>query len=795
MGAVADAVSDVVSSVGDAVGDVTDAVVQAAGDVVNFVGDTVSTVVETAVNDPIGTIAKVAAVATGQFELLPVISAVDVVAHGGDIQQALTSAAISYVAPEVGSGITSGLADTAFGQALTDIGTNTGIESLPSAVGKGLATAGLQTGAGIVNGQDVGTALTRGLTAGVGSGVGAGVTAEADLNGPGTSIADKLVGSGVGAATTAALRGGDATTAAEKAIASGIVGTGINYAGGAANDAYKSATDDTVKKAELETTDKTLAELPTATENVAPNYPQLASSGATASDAGLTPTEEAIKQLKGTVTVYDPATGLPVKNAAEEENVNQLIAALYPETQASNVAKVDAAGNAFDAQGRQLGSAENFGLVQGTDTQGNPAWITANGEVIKASPSSYNNEPVTDLGEVVITAPKDTSGTTAGSTDFSLGDQAGDYPAKITNNPDGSTTVLEQDGSQRIFNVDGSVTFIDANGKSSEEFGAKPEEPPPEEKPASDSSLANLAGALLGGSALGGGSMSGGKTTGGTKTTTSPKNTNGTSGGSIVPSLIGAGLGIYDNLTSGTQSTGAGSSSGYGFNWNPNAVNAPIDGRAYGQQFLNPTYIKAAEGGLLSLTPPPYMQSPLQNQQYPTGDIPQQSAGSQPQAAYGQMPYTQPDQNQFGQMKPQYIQPTIDDGNHLSVSNISSQQYNADPSNSVNMFAGGGMPIAMNTGGISSLGGYSDGGRLLKGPGDGMSDDIPASIAGRQPARLANEEFVIPADVVSHLGNGSSEAGAKVLYQMMERVRKARTGNPKQGKQIDAHQYMPKVRK
>jgi hypothetical protein len=110
-------------------------------------------------------------------------------------------------------------------------------------------------------------------------------------------------------------------------------------------------------------------------------------------------------------------------------------------------------------------------------------------------------------------------------------------------------------------------------------------------------------------------------------------------------------------------------------------------------------------------------------------------------------------------------------------------------------YAAGGMPIAMNTGGISSLGGYSDGGRLLKGPGDGMSDNIPATIAGRQPARLANEEFVIPADVVSHLGNGSSEAGAKVLYAMMEKVRKARTGNAKQGKQIQPVKYMPKVRK
>ena len=94
------------------------------------------------------------------------------------------------------------------------------------------------------------------------------------------------------------------------------------------------------------------------------------------------------------------------------------------------------------------------------------------------------------------------------------------------------------------------------------------------------------------------------------------------------------------------------------------------------------------------------------------------------------------------------------------------------------------------TGGLADLGGYSDGGRMLKGPGDGMSDDIPATIANKQPARLANEEFVIPADVVSHLGNGSSEAGAKQLYKMMERVRKARTGNKKQGKQINPEKYL-----
>lgn len=80
---------------------------------------------------------------------------------------------------------------------------------------------------------------------------------------------------------------------------------------------------------------------------------------------------------------------------------------------------------------------------------------------------------------------------------------------------------------------------------------------------------------------------------------------------------------------------------------------------------------------------------------------------------------------------------------------------------------------------------------LLKGRGDGMSDSIHATIADKQPARLADGEFVIPADVVSHLGNGSTDAGAKHLYKMMDKVRHARTGNKKQGKQISAGGYLP----
>ena len=97
------------------------------------------------------------------------------------------------------------------------------------------------------------------------------------------------------------------------------------------------------------------------------------------------------------------------------------------------------------------------------------------------------------------------------------------------------------------------------------------------------------------------------------------------------------------------------------------------------------------------------------------------------------------------------------------------------------------LPEGFAMGGLTSLkpGGYLDG------QGDGMSDSIPATIEGKQPARLADGEFVVPADVVSHLGNGSSKAGSKRLYAMLNKVRQARTGRVKQGKQINPNKYMP----
>lgn len=90
-------------------------------------------------------------------------------------------------------------------------------------------------------------------------------------------------------------------------------------------------------------------------------------------------------------------------------------------------------------------------------------------------------------------------------------------------------------------------------------------------------------------------------------------------------------------------------------------------------------------------------------------------------------------------------------------------------------------------GGLTNLAG----GSYLAGATDGMADKIPATIANQQPAKLSHGEFVIPADVVSHLGNGNSDAGAQRLYSMMDKVRQARTGTKKQGKQINPNKFMP----
>jgi hypothetical protein len=96
-------------------------------------------------------------------------------------------------------------------------------------------------------------------------------------------------------------------------------------------------------------------------------------------------------------------------------------------------------------------------------------------------------------------------------------------------------------------------------------------------------------------------------------------------------------------------------------------------------------------------------------------------------------------------------------------------------------------PVEMMGGGLAAF----KQGTYLQGSGDGMSDSIPAVIGSRQPARLADGEFVVPADVVSGLGNGSSNAGAKQLHAMMDRVREGRTGKKKQAPEIKPRKHMP----
>jgi hypothetical protein len=149
------------------------------------------------------------------------------------------------------------------------------------------------------------------------------------------------------------------------------------------------------------------------------------------------------------------------------------------------------------------------------------------------------------------------------------------------------------------------------------------------------------------------------------------------------------------------------------------------------------------------------------------------------------------------------------------IFNANTQKYEKNPAykdpeaakkkSKVNSFnpSGGKTPMARGSlfaegGGISdagyNLGGYSDGGRLLRGPGDGVSDSIPAVIGKKQPARLADGEFVVPARIVSELGNGSTEAGARKLYAMMDRIQKARgktVGKGKVAKNSRSEKHLP----
>ena len=143
------------------------------------------------------------------------------------------------------------------------------------------------------------------------------------------------------------------------------------------------------------------------------------------------------------------------------------------------------------------------------------------------------------------------------------------------------------------------------------------------------------------------------------------------------------------------------------------------------------------------------------------------------------------------QMYPQSQFQTADYSNPMVQRPFSNNVVSAGVDAAVDPYTG---EQKMAGGGLSHLGGYSDGGRLLKGPGDGVSDSIPAQIGDRQPARLADGEFVVPARIVSELGNGSTDAGARKLYGMMDRVQAARKksiGKNKVATNTKADRHLP----
>lgn len=604
--------------------------------------------------------------------------------------------------------------------------------------------AGGATGAAL-NGGDIGQGILGGGLSGLAGATSIGAGAGLQEAGLDPTTSRLLTGAAIGAGKSA-IAGGDPLMGALGATAGNVAGMGLNAAGNAAYDAAKGAG--------LSSTG--IDNIAAAEQTPEQKLTQLAASNV-ASDASLSPMEEAI----GKVSV----TGAPPQTDQEKQYTQQLMEALYPNVavQGADAAaqaekeeavtpqdlnNIDATGNIYDKSGAVVSSAVELGLIKGTDSTGKDVWITPTGDFIPVTVESQTQAQPSDLANQIQT-PTTTAGTSSGTFGTGPSESAADNPQQITNNADGSVTILENDGTERTFNVDGSVTITDTNGKTSQEFGPTPAATEPTPQASSSSSLGNLASSLLG-PLLGGA-------------------TSGKSGsGSLLPALAGIGAGVGAGIGAANapvQSSNPFNIDRYSFDWGSQAANAPTNGVAYGQNFFNPHYTKnAAEGGLMSI-----------------GNVPNS------------------------------VQPTL-----------TNNGLNLDPSNSVQMYAQGGaidsdtMQIVkhLKSGGApmhhiagfleyrknkmaqgGHLGSYSDGGRMLKGPGDGMSDDIPATIAGEQPARLANEEFVIPADVVSHLGNGSSEAGAKVLYDMLDKVRKARTGHTKQGKQINPEKLMPKVRK
>ena len=814
----------------------------------NFVNNLVNSI-----GSPAGIAAIVANTLLPGSALL--VNAATQIASGVPVDKIIENAGISALAPTVGNAISSAsgipsiidstLSDAnlvspsnaAINKAIGTTVLNAGADVLSNKDPTQALNAGVGSLVGSVAGANTGTD-SNAVNNAVGSAVGAATTAGLNDTNVGTAIGNSLISSALNSAGKS-LKNTDT---------SGTTPTDTNTTPTTTAGTTETNTTPTTTPTETNTTAPTIAYIQDGEAFDSQNH-----SLGSASSLGLTSvTDENGNDVYVDTSgnVINGAHAIAVEGPGSVQTVNLPPMEPAPAEisasalKAPPVSYVDSNGNAFDSNGNTLGAASSLGLIAGTTTSGTPTYIDTNGNNVpvqgvsqttptETTPTTTGTTGTTETTPTTTgttgtteTTPTTTAGTTgttettptnttptsttpsidatgvvdnSGMATFKGDGQPGDYPTQIITNNDGSVTTVENNGTSLTLNTDGSIVqshgdgstsnplntdlppgvYPDGNGGFTDIFGnpvtatgqsltydskgnlidsngnVYQYTPTIDNTPPTNTNTGG-AGSIGGIGTIGGKGISGGKGGG-----------SGSGGGSGLGTAI-TGLGVIAanllNNSSGTlQNTGLQSLTNTGsFGWNPNQIVGPENGVAYGQQILNPTYTKnAKEGGMVN-----HLAS---NGEVTMNPITFKQGGDVHREIYNAL-------KQSGHPV---------DGDTLSkIAHLNSM---GAPSHHIVGFLN---HQRMSSGG--PLGAYSDGGHFLKGPGDGMSDDIPARIGGHQEARLANEEFVIPADVVSHLGNGSSEAGAKVLYKMMDKIRHARTGTTKQGKQINPDKFMPK---
>ena len=310
---------------------------------------------------------------------------------------------------------------------------------------------------------------------------------------------------------------------------------------------------------------------------------------------------------------------------------------------------------------------------------------------------------------------------------------------------------------------------------------------------------ASLAGSL-GAAGAGAGTAAGGAGTAGGAATTSMFGGAGAAGGagaSLYTPAAFSGIGAGAGAGAGTGIAGAGASL-----YSPAALSSaktfvPTFADV-GRGIASPDVLKTLAGNKLGLAatvggmaagyePPKPSESPVtvDKEYYPIGGYKTNKVAQT---------VAPPQRDARGNIVPDMQEQTYFSPNQGGITQVdpNARNYYGPEGTQPNYYGTGPFGIPLNTtyAAQGGLMGFANGG-LTAGPGDGMSDDIPAVIGGEQPAALSPGEFVVPADVVSDMGNGSSRAGARQLYSMMDRVRKARGGSVEQPEAINPNEYMP----